>query len=92
MKCSNCGKPFRLKDVTLADASPPGVFFWIGMVFVILTVVAALYGSVLLFPFGLVALITAGAMITSTVDNNGGYGKPKCPHCGTENSVSFWQL
>jgi hypothetical protein len=92
MNCSSCGKSFRLCEVSLADANSPGIFFRIAIVFWILAGVAAFFNGILLAALGLVAVITTSAMITSTWDNNGGYGKPKCPHCKAENTVRFWHL
>ena len=92
MKCSHCGQSFRLSAVSLADASSPGIFMRIALVFWALAVVAALYNGILLIALGGAAIIATGAMITSAWDHNGGYGRPKCPHCHTENTIRFWHL
>lgn len=92
MNCNNCGQQFRLSEVTLADSNPPGLFFRIAVFFWVLTIIGLLYNGILFLAAGFLALVTTGAMITSTWDNNGGYGKPKCPHCQTEHTVRFWHL
>ena len=92
MNCCSCGRKFRLGDVTLADSNPPGIFFIIALLFFALAAVGVFYNLILFIAAGTIAIITIGAMIASTVDNNGGYGKPKCPHCDAENTVQFWSL
>jgi hypothetical protein len=90
MNCSSCGRKFRLRDVTLADSNPPGIFLRIAVAFLALAAVGVFYNLILFLAAGTIVIITIGAVIASTVDNNYGYGKPKCPHCDAENTVMFW--
>jgi hypothetical protein len=92
MNCTGCGQKFRVSEVTLADANPPGLFFRIALFFWAMSAITLFYNGILFLAAGLAAIISTGAMITSTWDTNGGYGKPKCPYCEAENTVRFWQL
>ncbi len=68
-----------MRDVTLVDSNEQGLFLRIALLFWVLAVIGILYSEILSLAAGVLALVSTGAMISSTWDNNGGCSKPKCP-------------
>jgi succinate-acetate transporter protein len=70
----------------------PGYFFYLAILFWILTGIGFYHNRVLFLIAGFLALICTGATWSATTDHNNAYGKPKCPSCGAENKVRPWDL
>lgn len=92
MKCRHCGSRIALAGGGFGFSSAPGYFFYLAILFWILTAVGYYYHPILLIVAGFLALTCTGATFSAWSDHNNAYGKPKCPKCGTENAVRPWDI
>lgn len=95
MRCPKCRHRFALESSGMGSSDPPGPFFYIAVVAVIVAIVgfveATFVWNVIAVFAVIVALFSSGAVFTGIVDQCA-YGGPKCPVCDASCHVWPWSL
>ncbi len=93
--CRHCGAILNLGIRGMGDSDPPGVFFWLLILTLVLLKPAYHYNGALLVLMLIAVLFILSALVTAwsdAVTRQGGHNKGSCSRCGGENRIWPWSL